>query len=203
MSGDDLVSLGSKSQVTTSANVNHDDVIKWKHFPRYWPFVRGIQRSPVNSPHKGQWREALMFSLTCVWKNGWVNNREAGDLRRYRAHYNVIVRRTHWFNHWRGAFIWGNTTIYLDFLSAFLPHGRQAPPTFTQKANTVAADDLGTQGNTISAMLLGCQLKKRTRKIPMLGNSCSQSSRSAVRLLRYLFYVAQMEMRNVCAHMRL
>ena len=31
----------------------HDDVIKWKHFPRYWPFVRGIHRSPVNSPHKG------------------------------------------------------------------------------------------------------------------------------------------------------
>ena len=39
----------------------HDGVIKWKHFPRYWPFVRGIQRSPVNSPHKGQWRGALMF----------------------------------------------------------------------------------------------------------------------------------------------
>ena len=39
----------------------HDDVIKWKHFPRYWPFVRGIHRSPVNSPHKGQWRGALMF----------------------------------------------------------------------------------------------------------------------------------------------
>ena len=39
----------------------HDDVIKWRHFPRYWPFVRGIHRSPVNSPHKGQWREALMF----------------------------------------------------------------------------------------------------------------------------------------------
>ena len=31
----------------------HDDVIKWKHFPRYWPFVRGIHRTPVNSPHKG------------------------------------------------------------------------------------------------------------------------------------------------------
>ena len=39
----------------------HDDVIKWKHFPRYWPFVWGIHRSPVNSPHKGQWRGALMF----------------------------------------------------------------------------------------------------------------------------------------------
>ena len=32
----------------------HDDVIKWKHFPRYWPIVWGIHRSPVNSPHKGQ-----------------------------------------------------------------------------------------------------------------------------------------------------
>ena len=57
----------------------HDDVIKWKHFPRYWPFVRGIHRSPVNAPHKGQWREALMFTLICVWINGSVNNGEASD----------------------------------------------------------------------------------------------------------------------------
>ena len=71
--------------------VNHDDVIKWKHFPRYWPFVRGIHRSPLNSPHKGQWRGPLMFSLICVWINRWVNNREAGDWRRHRAHYDVIV----------------------------------------------------------------------------------------------------------------
>ena len=69
----------------------HDDVIKWKHFPRNWPFVRGIHRSPVNSPHKGQWRGALMFSLICVWINDWVNNREADDLRRYHAHYDIIV----------------------------------------------------------------------------------------------------------------
>ena len=69
----------------------HDDVIKWKHFPRYWPSVRGIHRSPVNSPHKGLWRGALMFSLICVWINGWVNNREAGDLRRNLAHYDVTV----------------------------------------------------------------------------------------------------------------
>ena len=48
----------------------HDDVIKWKHFPRYWPFVRGIHRSPVNSPHKGQWRGVLIFSLICAWING-------------------------------------------------------------------------------------------------------------------------------------
>ena len=69
----------------------HDDVIKWKHIPRYWPFVRRIHRSPVNSPHKGQWRLALMFPLICVWINDWVNNGEAGDLRRYRIHYDVTV----------------------------------------------------------------------------------------------------------------
>ena len=74
----------------------HGDVIKWKHFPRYWPVVRGIHRSPVNSPHKGQWRGTLMFSLICVWINDWVNNREAGDLRRYRAHYDVTVMSHPW-----------------------------------------------------------------------------------------------------------
>ena len=74
----------------------HDDVIKWKHFPRYWPFVWGIHRSPVNSPHKGQWHRALMFSLICVWINGWVNNREAGDLRRHRAHYDVTAMAWSW-----------------------------------------------------------------------------------------------------------
>ena len=69
----------------------HDDVIKLKHFPRCWPFVRGIRRSLVNSPHKCQWRGGLMISLNCVWINSCINNREAGDLRRYRAHYDVIV----------------------------------------------------------------------------------------------------------------
>ena len=74
----------------------HDDVIKWKHFPRYWPFVRGNHRSPVNSPHKDQCRGALMFTLICARINGWVNNREAGDLRRHRAHYDVIVMAKSW-----------------------------------------------------------------------------------------------------------
>ena len=67
----------------------------WRHkmeiFPRYLRFVRGIHRSPVNSPHKGMWRGALTFSLICAWINGWVNNCEAGDLRRHRGHYDVIV----------------------------------------------------------------------------------------------------------------
>ena len=75
----------------SSTSGYHDDVIKWKHFTCYWPFVRGIHRSPVNSPHKVQWRGALMFSFICIWINGWVNNRKAGDLRRYRTHYDFTV----------------------------------------------------------------------------------------------------------------
>ena len=54
-----------------------DDVMKWKYVPRYWPFVRGIHWSLVNSPNrgKGQWRGALMFSSICALPNGWVNNK--------------------------------------------------------------------------------------------------------------------------------
>ena len=51
----------------------------------------GKHRSPVDSPHKGQWRGALMFSLLCTWTNGWVNSRDAGDLRHHRAHDDVTV----------------------------------------------------------------------------------------------------------------
>ena len=91
----------------------HDDVIKWKHFPRYWPFVRGIHRSPVNSPHKGQWRGALMFSLICVWIDSWVNNGEADDLRRYRAHYDVTVMpKIFWF---RAEHTWISSAYYSDW----------------------------------------------------------------------------------------
>ena len=70
----------------------HDDVIKWKHFPSYWPFLRGKHRSPVNSLHKGQWLGTLMFFVwSAHWLNGLVSNRETGDLRRNRSHLDVIV----------------------------------------------------------------------------------------------------------------
>ena len=65
----------------------HDDVIKWT-------FSASLAICAGNSPHKGQWRGALMFSLICVWMKGWINNRKAGDLRRYLAHYDVIVMKT-------------------------------------------------------------------------------------------------------------
>ena len=79
------------NQIMVWRRKGNDDVIKWKHFPRYWPFVWEIRWSPVNSPHKGQWRGALMFSLICLWINGCANSRDVGDLRRHRAHYDVIV----------------------------------------------------------------------------------------------------------------
>ena len=41
--------------------------------------------------YKGQWHGCLMFSLICTRINGWVNNGEAGDFRRHRAHYDVTV----------------------------------------------------------------------------------------------------------------
>ena len=69
-----IFTMHAHNQLTKRKLCNHNDVFKWKHFPRYWPFVRGIHRSPVNSPHKKQWRGVLMFSLICVWINGWVNN---------------------------------------------------------------------------------------------------------------------------------
>ena len=78
-------------RVTAHTRHHHDDVTKWKHFPRHWPFLRGIHRSPVNSPHKGQSRGILMFSLICTRIYCWVNNREAVDLRRHRAHYDAMV----------------------------------------------------------------------------------------------------------------
>ena len=67
----------------------------WRHqmepFSALLALCAGNSPVLVNSPHKGQWRGALMFSLICARINGWVNNGEAGDLRRQRAHYDVIV----------------------------------------------------------------------------------------------------------------
>ena len=81
---DDIIHRGSKTlNVTKLREDCHDDVIKWKHFPRYWPFVQGIHWSAVNSPHKGQWRRALIISLICAWTND--------DLRHHCTRYGVTV----------------------------------------------------------------------------------------------------------------
>ena len=75
----------------------------WRHqietFSALLAICAGNSPVPVNSPHKGQWRGALMFTLICVWINGWVNNGEAGDLRRHRVHYDAIVMYIHMYIH--------------------------------------------------------------------------------------------------------
>ena len=74
--------------------MKYDQILYTKcifHISKKLALCAGIHRSPENSPYKGQWRGALMFSFICAWINGWAHNREAGDLRRYRAHYDVIA----------------------------------------------------------------------------------------------------------------
>ena len=67
----------------------------WRHqmeaFSALLAICAGNSPVPANSPHKGQWRGALMFSVICVWINGLVNNRKAVYLRRYRAHYDITL----------------------------------------------------------------------------------------------------------------
>ena len=94
----------------TTVWCSHDDAIKWRHFPRYWPFVRGIHQYLVNSPHKGQWRAALMFSLICVRINGWVQwwgrwiEMLSRPLWRHRNGYigahDDIIKRKHFLHYW-------------------------------------------------------------------------------------------------------
>ena len=71
----------------------HDDIIKWKHFLHYWPFVWGIHWSPVTGefPSQRPVTQALMSSLICTWTKGRVKNQDAGDLRQHHAHYDVTV----------------------------------------------------------------------------------------------------------------
>ena len=96
-----LILLGLKlSRLVEGSQISiitylEDLITWWRHQMETFSALLAIcaGNSPVNSPHKGQWRGALMFTLICARINGWVNNREAGDLRRYRPHYDVIVMK--------------------------------------------------------------------------------------------------------------
>ena len=89
---DDVTNHDDRPTMMTSSNENIFHVTG--HLCGEFSGPRWILRT------KGQWREALMFSLICAQISGWVNNGEAGDLRRNRAHYDVIVmtRREFDFN---------------------------------------------------------------------------------------------------------
>ena len=139
----------------------HDYVFKWKHFLRYWPFLRGIHRSPVNSLHKGQWRRDLMFSLICAQINGWVNNREAGDLRHHRTHYDIIVMHWEsWTNNHRFCIShWGRVThICLSKLTIIGSDNGLAPGRRQAIIRTSARILLiGSLGTNFSEILIGIQ----------------------------------------------
>ena len=81
-------------------------------------WLREIHRSPVNSPHTDQWRGALMFSLICAWTNCWVNNQDAGDLRRHRSHYDVTVMWCRIMIQWLGQ-PWDLSAFNASLLSNF------------------------------------------------------------------------------------
>ena len=70
--------------------------------------------SPVPGDFHTQRPVTRSFDIfICVWINGWVNNGEAGDLRRYRAHYDVTVMNTGMMSVTR----WGRVThIYVSQL---------------------------------------------------------------------------------------
>ena len=85
-------------RVFTSSDVQHwwkKSITWWRHQMEAFSALLAIcaENSPVTGefPAQSQWHKALMFSLICVSINGWVNNGEAGDLRRNRAHYSVTV----------------------------------------------------------------------------------------------------------------
>ena len=140
------------------SNDSHDDIMKWKHFPRHWPFVRGIHRSPVNSPYKGQWRGAWLFSLICAWINGWVTNREAGDLRGHRNHYDVTVmvnqarclsnQSSFVYEHADFALYIIHRTVYWDLLS------RKTIILSFYKVNVIPAGALAIIGTRTPAAML-------------------------------------------------
>ena len=68
----------------------HDDVIRWRHFRvtglLCWEFI-GPRWIPFTQASDAE----LWFSLICAWTNSCINNRDAGDLRRHRANYDVTV----------------------------------------------------------------------------------------------------------------
>ena len=84
----------------------------WRHQMETFSALLAIY-GPVKSPHKGPWRRALMFSFICVWINGWVNNRKAGDLSPLWRHRNVKgIHRSHMNSLHGGTMTWSFGVIF-------------------------------------------------------------------------------------------
>ena len=92
----------TRPQWVNDRGTNSYHTLHINNLPRFvkWYLITEIKhchRSPTSSPRKGQWRGALMFSSICTWMNGWVNNRDAGDLRRYHTHHDVRVMQNTYY----------------------------------------------------------------------------------------------------------
>ena len=136
----------------------HDDFIKWKHFRYYWSFIRGFPWILLTKASDAE----LWCLLISAWTNGCVNNRDAVNLRRHRAHYDMIVidwhrcvdsiSRTVDLGVWRGWILssimarihrwfvmicrlnlWRTSTITMTSLWARWRLKSKASPLFTQR----------------------------------------------------------------------
>ena len=68
------------------------NILPWHWSPLcYWPFVRGIHWSSMDSPHKRLAAQALIFSLMLAWTNCWTNMPVPGYLTRYDTHVKVFA----------------------------------------------------------------------------------------------------------------
>ena len=119
---------------------SHDDVIKWKHLPRFWPFVRGIHRSRANSPHKGQWRGALMLHLNKRLRKqwwGWWFETPSLPLWRQPIRHRIWVTRNQ-------LLLWINTRKGDDGLS------QRTPSSQTLRTKGRQFDNFVVTGGTVS-----------------------------------------------------
>ena len=83
----------------------HDDVIKWEHLLRYWPFVQGIHWSRVNSPQKGQWHRAF-FDLCLIQ---WLSKQSRCQWSEMPSH--SLWHHCNALNHWHSEIL---VTIHPD-----------------------------------------------------------------------------------------
>ena len=90
----------------------------WRHqMETLYALLALCEGNPPDSPHKGQWSRALIFSLICAWTNSWAHNGDTDDLRRHRVHYDVNVMLQAYFNGtgasvWLSQCQWSNFEIY-------------------------------------------------------------------------------------------
>ena len=98
------------------------NVIKWRYFPRYWPVVLGIHRSPVNSPHKGQWRGTLVCVFFDLRLNKRLSKRDTGELRRHSAHYDALYNwpACQLALYWQTRYDW-SSRVTQDILHKIVP----------------------------------------------------------------------------------